>query len=62
MGRKGDRTHSPIAAAQRASIATSRQQNLPQFDRAIVVLPAPSNHLADLKPLVAEGLAIEASI
>ncbi|MGV0025584.1 DUF5615 family PIN-like protein [Phormidesmis priestleyi] len=36
----------------------SFQQNLPQFDVAVVVLQAPSNRLADLKPLVPAVLAI----
>lgn len=36
----------------------SFQQNLPQFDIAVIVLQAASNRLADLKPLVPEGLAI----
>jgi predicted nuclease of predicted toxin-antitoxin system len=35
----------------------SFQQNLPQFDIAIIVLQALSNRLADLKPLVPEVLA-----
>ncbi|MGG6266965.1 DUF5615 family PIN-like protein [Leptolyngbya sp. AN03gr2] len=34
------------------------QQNLPQFDLAIVVLSAPSNRLADLQPLVPRILEI----
>ena len=36
----------------------SFQQNLPQFDIAVIVLQAPSNCLADLKPLVSKVLAI----
>ncbi len=36
----------------------SFQQNLPQFDIAVVVLYAPSNRLTDLKPLVPQVLAI----
>jgi hypothetical protein len=36
----------------------SFQQNLPQFDIAVVVLQSPSNRLADLKPLVPKVLAI----
>ncbi len=36
----------------------SFQQNLPQFDIAVVVLHAPSNRLTDLKPLVPQVLAI----
>jgi predicted nuclease of predicted toxin-antitoxin system len=36
----------------------SFQQNLPQFDIAVVVLQAPSNRLADLKPLVSKVIAI----
>ena len=40
----------------------SFQQNLPQFDIAVIVLQAPSNPLADLKPLVPEVLAILASV
>lgn len=34
------------------------QQNLPQFDIAIVVLQASSNRLADLKPLAPKVLAV----
>jgi hypothetical protein len=33
-------------------------QNLPQFDIAVIVLQAPSNPLADLKPLAPKVLAI----
>lgn len=40
----------------------SFQQNLPQFDIAVVILQAPSNRLADLKPLVPEVLAILATV
>jgi hypothetical protein len=36
----------------------SSQQNLPQFDIAVIVLQAPSNRLADLKPLAIEILAV----
>jgi predicted nuclease of predicted toxin-antitoxin system len=36
----------------------SFQQNLPQFNIAVIVLQAPSNRLADLKPLAPEVLAI----
>lgn len=36
----------------------SFQQNLPQFDIAVIVLQTPSNRLADLKPLVPKILAI----
>jgi hypothetical protein len=36
----------------------SFQQNLPQFDIAVIVLQAPSNPLADLKPLAPKVLAI----
>lgn len=36
----------------------SFQQNLPQFDIALIVLQAPSNRLADLKPIVPKVLAI----
>ena len=36
----------------------SFQQNLPQFDIAVIVLQPPSNRLADLKPLVLKVLAI----
>jgi predicted nuclease of predicted toxin-antitoxin system len=36
----------------------SFQQNLPQFDIAVIVLQAPSNRLADLKPLASIVLAI----
>ncbi len=35
----------------------SFQQNLPAFAIAVIVLRAPSNRLADLKPLVTELLA-----
>ncbi|QLE55627.1 DUF5615 family PIN-like protein [Nostoc sp. TCL26-01] len=34
----------------------SFQQNLPQFDIVVIVLQAPSNRLADLKPLAAKIL------
>ena len=40
----------------------SFQQKLPQFDIAVIVLQAPSNRLADLKPLVPEVLAILATV
>jgi hypothetical protein len=36
----------------------SFQQNLPQFDLAVIVLQAPSNRLADLKPLATQILDI----
>ncbi|MFM2313231.1 MAG: hypothetical protein RLZZ04_2507 [Cyanobacteriota bacterium] len=36
----------------------SFQQNLPQFDIAVIVLQALSNRLADLKPLAPKILAI----
>src|SRR4028119_1407986 len=36
----------------------SFQQNLPEFNIAVIVLQAPSNRLADLKPLALEVLAI----
>jgi hypothetical protein len=36
----------------------SYQQNLPQFDMAVIVLQAPSNRLADLKPLASKVLPI----
>jgi len=36
----------------------SFQQNLPQFDIAVIVLQALSNRLADLKPLASKVLAI----
>ena len=36
----------------------SFQQNLPQFNIAVIVLQAPSNRLADLKPLASKVLAI----
>lgn len=39
----------------------SFQQNLPQFDIAVIVLQASSNRLADLKPLVPEILTILAT-
>lgn len=35
----------------------SFQQNLPQFNIAVIVLQAPSNRLADLKPLAPAVLA-----
>ena len=36
----------------------SFQQNLPQFDVVVIVLQAPSNRFADLKPLALLALAI----
>ena len=36
----------------------SDRQNLPQFDIAVIVLQAPSNSLADLKPLGSKVLPI----
>jgi hypothetical protein len=39
----------------------SFQQNLPPFNIAVIVLQAPSNRLADLKPLAPEVLAILAT-
>jgi Domain of unknown function (DUF5615) len=36
----------------------SFQQNLPQFDIAVIVLQASSNRLADLKPLAPQVLTI----
>ncbi len=36
----------------------SFQQDLSQFDIAVIILQAPSNRLADLKPLVPKILAI----
>jgi hypothetical protein len=36
----------------------SFQQNIPQFDIAVIVLQAPSNRLTDLKPLAPRILAI----
>ncbi len=36
----------------------SFQQNLPQFNIAVIVLQSPSNRLADLKPLAPKILAI----
>ena len=36
----------------------SFQENLPQFNIAVIVLQAPSNPLADLKPLASKVLAI----
>jgi len=35
----------------------SFQQNLPQFNLGVIVLQAPSNRLADLKPL-AQGILV----
>ena len=40
----------------------SFQQNLPQFNIAVVVLQASSNRLADLKPVVPNILAILAKV
>ena len=40
----------------------SFQQNIPQFDIAIVVLQAPSNSLAALKPLAFKLLAVLESV
>ncbi|WP_373533668.1 DUF5615 family PIN-like protein [Microcoleus sp.] len=40
----------------------SFQQNLPQFNIAVVVLQASSNRLADLKPVVPNILAILANV
>lgn len=40
----------------------SFQQNLPQFDIAVIVLQAPSNRLADLKPLEPQVLALLATV
>jgi Domain of unknown function (DUF5615) len=40
----------------------SFQQNLPQFNIAVIVLQAPSNRLADLKPLAPQVLAILAIV
>jgi predicted nuclease of predicted toxin-antitoxin system len=40
----------------------SFQQNLLQFDIAVIVLQAPSNRLADLKPLAPEVVAILATV
>jgi len=40
----------------------SFQQNLPQFNIAVVVLQASSNRLADLKPVVPNILAILAKL
>jgi predicted nuclease of predicted toxin-antitoxin system len=39
----------------------SFQQNLPQFNIAVIVLHAPSNRLIDLKPLVPSVIAILAT-
>ncbi|GAB4174255.1 MAG: hypothetical protein Fur006_04040 [Coleofasciculaceae cyanobacterium] len=39
----------------------SFQQNLPQFNIAVIVLQAPSNRLADLKPLASGVLAVLAT-
>ncbi len=39
----------------------SFQQNLPQFDIAVIILQAPSNRLADLSPLALGALAILAT-
>lgn len=40
----------------------SFQQNLPQFELAVIVLQASSNRLADLKPLAPKVLAIVATV
>lgn len=40
----------------------SFQQNLPQFDIAVIVLQAQSNRLADLQPLAPKVLAILATV
>ena len=40
----------------------SFQQNLPQFDIAVIVLQSLSNRLADLKPLAPEILAVLATV
>ncbi len=40
----------------------SFQQNLPQFDIVVIVLQAPSNRLADLKPLIPKVLALLATV
>jgi hypothetical protein len=40
----------------------SFQQNLPQFDLAVIVLQAASNRLADLKPLATQILDILATV
>lgn len=40
----------------------SFQQNLPQFNIAVIVLKAPSNRLTDLKPLASEVTAILATV
>ena len=40
----------------------SFQQNLPQFDIAVVVLQAPSNSLAAIKPLASKLLAVLDSV
>jgi len=40
----------------------SFQQNLSQFDIVVIVLQAPTNRLADLKPLAPQVLAILANV
>ena len=40
----------------------SFQQNLPQFNIAVIVLQAPSNPLADLKPLAPQVVSILAIV
>lgn len=40
----------------------SFQQNLPQFDIAVIVLQASSNRLADIKPLAPRVLDILATV
>jgi predicted nuclease of predicted toxin-antitoxin system len=64
MGRAGVKNGQLLALAEAefdVFITVDRnlsfQQNLPQFDIAIIILQALSNRLADLKPLVPKVLA-----
>ena len=45
-----------------ADQSLEHQQNIGQFDIAVVILMAPSNRLADLMPLVPKVLALLASV
>ncbi|MBW4620183.1 MAG: DUF5615 family PIN-like protein [Cyanosarcina radialis HA8281-LM2] len=65
MGWAGVKNGQPLALAEAefdVFITVDRnlsfQQNLPQFDIAVVVLQAPSNCLADIKPLAPKVLEI----
>jgi hypothetical protein len=62
----GELLRSAAAAAFDAFITGDRnlsfQQNLAELPLAVVVLKAPSNRLADLKPLVPKFLAVLAGL